>query len=171
MKFLLIILLGSCATLPDKRSEVASWTQKPLSQQINPFQSDGCSSFPEGTKDDRDTWLRCCIIHDIAYWQGGTENQKSTSDLELKKCVKAKNHEIIASLMHAGVTVGGTPRLKTDYRWGYGWNYTRGFLKISPIEKTYINKLKPKKGENLLKYLDKSAIDSRIKKLPKEIIY
>ena len=39
---------------------------------LRDFTSDGCSLFPDGTIGDRIKWCQCCLLHDIAYWRGGT---------------------------------------------------------------------------------------------------
>ena len=41
-------------------------------RQLQPFTSDGCSAFPDGTMADNELWLACCEKHDLAYWQGGS---------------------------------------------------------------------------------------------------
>jgi hypothetical protein len=55
---------------------------------LMPFTSDGCSSFPDGIPIlDEAKWQRCCYIHDIAYWQGGTYRQRQLADMALRACV------------------------------------------------------------------------------------
>ena len=54
---------------------------------IEPFTSDGCSSFPDGKPENPALWLDCCIRHDIAYWKGGTEQERLDADLALEQCV------------------------------------------------------------------------------------
>ena len=41
--------------------------------------------------------------------------------------------------MLTGVRVGGTPRLPTKFRWGYGWPYLRGYKAVTPEEKEKID--------------------------------
>jgi len=105
---------------------------------LKPFKSDGCSSFPDGTVQQKQLWLHCCRAHDFDYWQGGTINQRITSDIRLHKCVAKVGHPKIAKLMLAGVRVGGMPYLPTPYRWGYGWPYPRLYGELSATEKEMV---------------------------------
>jgi len=101
---------------------------------LKPFTTDGCSAFPNGTLWQNDLWLSCCTAHDLSYWKGGTYQQRLEADNALKQCVEKVGEPSIASLMLAGVRVGGTPYLPTKFRWGYGWPYLRGYKAISPKE-------------------------------------
>ena len=91
------------------------------------FKSDGCSMFPDGY------WFECCVIHDLAYWMGGTSEERLKADEELKKCVAEKGHPKTARLMFLGVRVGGVWWLPTPFRWGFGWPYPDS----GPPEKPY----------------------------------
>ncbi len=100
-----------------------------------PFESDGCSAFPDGTLEQRQLWLSCCTAHDYAYWMGGTYDEREEADLELERCVASVGEPEIAVLMLAGVRVGGTPYLPTRFRWGYAWPYLRGYKPITAEER------------------------------------
>lgn len=102
---------------------------------IHPFTSDGCSLFPDGYADMRDLWLPCCIEHDKAYWQGGTWQQRLNADRQLKYCVARLGEPLIAELMLNGVRIGGSPFWPTRFRWGYGWDYLRGYKALDNSEK------------------------------------
>ncbi len=101
---------------------------------LKPFTSDGCSAFPDGTFKQNKLWLDCCIQHDVAYWKGGSRDERKQADLKLKQCVAKVGQPEIAKLMLAGVRVGGTPYLPTSFRWGYGWPYFRGYKKLTAAE-------------------------------------
>lgn len=109
--------------------------------EIRPFESDGCSSFPNGTLWQNELWLACCTAHDYAYWQGGTFQERLAADRELEACVSAVGEPEIARLMLAGVRVGGTPYLPTMFRWGYGWPYPRGYKALTDEERQQIEAL------------------------------
>lgn len=94
---------------------------------IKPFVSDGCSAFPDGMPWEKTLWLDCCRDHDIAYWQGGTYDERRKADEELRRCVGNVGRPEIAALMLAGVRVGGSPYWPTRFRWGYGWQWPRGY--------------------------------------------
>jgi len=102
---------------------------------LKPFTSDGCSSFPDGTFSQQSLWGHCCMQHDLAYWKGGSELQRQQADKELERCVAKVGEPKIAKLMLAGVQVGGSPQLRTPFRWGYGWPYGRGYKKLSNSER------------------------------------
>ncbi len=118
---------------------MASFTQ--AEEDLKPFTTDGCSAFPDGTLSQNELWLSCCTAHDLAYWQGGTYQQRLESDQALKQCVEKVGEPSIAILMLAGVRVGGTPYLPTKFRWGYGWPYPRGYKAITPEEQQQIEKI------------------------------
>lgn len=108
---------------------------------LQPFISDGCSVFPDGTLVQKNLWLACCQQHDFDYWKGGTYQQRLVSDTRLNICVTQVGEPIIAALMLAGVRVGGTPYLPTKFRWGYGWRYPRLYGALSKDELAQVAKL------------------------------
>jgi hypothetical protein len=108
---------------------------------LRPFTTDGCSLFPEGTQKHRDLWLTCCTHHDLAYWMGGTCEERRKADQDLRECVAETGEPGIAKLMLGGVRVGGTPYLPTTFRWGYGWPWPRGYRELSDDEWKEIKEL------------------------------
>ena len=108
---------------------------------LKPFTSDGCSSFPDGTLKQKELWLSCCSRHDYAYWKGGTYQQRLEADRALETCVADVGEPTIALLMLAGVRVGGTPFLPTKFRWGYGWSYPRFYRALTQVELNQIEDL------------------------------
>ena len=99
---------------------------------IKPFASDGCSLFPEGDLQNSKLWCSCCLVHDLRYWIGGSKNKRKNADLELKECVYQKtNNAALAQTMYLGVRTGGKPHFPTWYRWGYGYDYGRGYKEPS----------------------------------------
>ena len=108
---------------------------------LSPFTSDGCSLFPDGTIKDRAKWCDCCLKHDIAYWQGGTEEERKKADEILRDCVlEHTKDEALAETMFVGVRAGGHPAFPTWYRWAYGWSYGRGYKPLSDAEKQQVRK-------------------------------
>lgn len=71
---------------------------------------------------------------------GGTHEEKVEADRELEACVAAVGEPEIAKLMLAGVTAGGSAYFPTNYRWGYGWPYLRGYKKLTSDEKSAVKK-------------------------------
>lgn len=110
------------------------------------FKTDGCTLFPDG--DYRD----CCVVHDLAYFHGGTRRGRLRADNVLFRCVKNKKgwwHKIIAPMMWVGVRIGGVSFLPTSFRWGFG-----GKFKNNSNVKTAANANqppRPKKIKNVAK--------------------
>lgn len=119
-----------------------------MAQDLKPFVSDGCSAFPDGTIGQKELWLGCCAVHDLAYWKGGTRQQREQADQALKTCVSAVGEPEVALLMLTGVRVGGSPYLPTDFRWGYGWSYPRFYGPLTEIELEKVKKLTPSDNLN-----------------------
>ena len=113
-----VLLVSSCASPP----------------KLVPFASDGCSRFPDGTLSQRELWKHCCYQHDLAYWRGGTREERRVADRGLRECVKEVRDPALAFMMEKGVRVGGAPWWPTRYRWGYGWSYGRGYRPLTEDE-------------------------------------
>ena len=124
--FVLLILLAACS---DHR-ELAAFT------------SDGCSLFPDSSPLSTADWCECCFQHDIAYWRGGTIEQRKQADNALKQCVLEKTgNGSLANLMYEGVRFGGSPYFPNWYRWGYGWGYSRKYQTLSELENATADRL------------------------------
>lgn len=116
-------------------------------RELAPFSTDGCSLFPDRSLVGNADWCACCVAHDRAYWRGGTEDERRAADDALRACVlKATGDEKLADAMRAGVRVGGTPALPTWFRWGYGWQYDRGYAPLTEAERQLVAK-KDREGE------------------------
>ncbi|MFK8027638.1 MAG: hypothetical protein AB8C40_06210 [Gammaproteobacteria bacterium] len=102
---------------------------------LSPFTSDGCSLFPDASLITNKDWCECCVEHDIAYWKGGTEQQRERVDTALMRCVyKKTNDHVLANVMFEGVRFGGSPYFYNWYRWGYGWPYDRKYQALTEDE-------------------------------------
>ena len=133
-----------------------------MEKQLLPFKSDGCSAWPEGTKGKENLWIHCCFKHDIAYWLGGSEEARKSSDKEFKSCLKKLNKHA-ADVMYIGVRNFGSPYLDTNFKWGYGWTYERGYLTLNQRELSFAKKFLPKKGENMRNFLHLKKINEESK--------
>jgi len=117
-----------------------AWTTAGAGAAIAPFTSDGCSLFPDRSLISNDDWCACCVAHDLAYWRGGTVEEREAADRQLRDCVaQTTGNERLATLMYAGVRAGGGPYFFTPYRWGYGWPYGRGYKALSPAERSAVS--------------------------------
>jgi hypothetical protein len=105
------------------------------------FTSDGCSLFPDGTIADRAKWCDCCLLHDIAYWRGGTEEERKKVDAALRDCVlEHTGNKALSETMYLGVRAGGHPVFPAWYRWAYGWAYGRGYKPLNDEEQEQVRK-------------------------------
>lgn len=107
-------------------------------QDIQPFTTDGCSAFPDGSWRNNTLWQDCCIAHDLAYWAGGTREDREAVDEVFAECVAEVANIHLANSMTLGVRLGGAPIFPTTYRWGYGWPFWRGYAPLTEREKTQI---------------------------------
>lgn len=124
---------------------VATYCNNLYAEQLKPFTTDGCSMFPDGTYQQNELWLSCCTAHDLAYWQGGSYQQRLVADESLKSCVAKVGQPQIAKLMLMGVRAGGTPYLPTSFRWGYGWSYPKLYGELNKEELKQVEQLFPLK--------------------------
>lgn len=109
---------------------------------LSPFTSDGCSLFPDSSLITRDDWCSCCFQHDLAYWRGGTYEERQAADARLRDCVEEKTgNAALASLMYQGVRFGGSPYFYNWYRWGYGWSYDRKYQSLTSEERLHADEL------------------------------
>jgi hypothetical protein len=85
------------------------------------FTTDGCSMWPNGT------WTQCCVEHDIAYWCGGSAEDREGADSTLRQCVNENRSACLGTMMYLGVRAGGIPWQPFPWRWGYGWTDLHGY--------------------------------------------
>jgi len=87
----------------------------------HPFTTDGCSLWPDSV------WFECCVVHDMAYWCGGSADDRARADRALADCVSANGSCGMGGVMGLGVRPGGVPWMPAPWRWGYGWDYPAGY--------------------------------------------
>ncbi len=128
--------LTSCSSTQSAQETAAiSQSLRPLAEQMcqqqrgessllppREFTTDGCSIWPDAS------WVSCCHVHDIAYWCGGSAEQRKAADQLLRQCVADSGSPITGALMGVGVRAGGLWILPLPWRWGYGWPW------LSPME-------------------------------------
>ena len=107
---------------------------------LKDFTSDGCSLFPDRSLINSDDWCHCCLEHDIAYWQGGTEGQRLEADQRLHQCVLNRTADaVLAETMYQGVRFGGSAYFYSWYRWGYGWSHERKYQALTLKEQRLVS--------------------------------
>ena len=108
---------------------------QPVGSSLGPFTTDGCSMFPDRSALSKADWCTCCVAHDLAYWRGGTAQERLEADTGLRSCVEqASGSSALADLMFTGVRSGGGPYFYTPYRWAYGWSFGRGYQALTAEE-------------------------------------
>jgi hypothetical protein len=127
-------ILLSCATTP-RDPEAPTTAEVPVveaahawcEQQGQPagppsrsFATDGCTGWPDGDL------VQCCVEHDIAYWCGGTADQRRTADELFRDCAREQS-PAQSGLVYYTVRVWGVPWLPTSWRWGYGHAFGGGY--------------------------------------------
>lgn len=127
----------------------ASEKTTPFALELNPFSTDGCSKYPDGTKKNPTLWRNCCVDHDVKYWLGGTSKERKNADKALYQCVKDKGEPSAAKIIYVGVRSGGGPLNQTTYRWGYGWNRVQDYKVLSSQEKEIAYQMYGENLENL----------------------
>jgi hypothetical protein len=123
-----IILLLFCLT----------FAPKTFANQLQPFVTDYCTMFSNGTFEKPDLWKHCCLDHDIRYWYGGTEINMDQADLNLKSCVEKVAGTSWATLIYSGVRAGHYSPIKNVHKWSWGWETNRGDKELNANEKIYI---------------------------------
>ena len=155
----------SCSLVSPNLNRESMFPSAPA--ELRPFTSDYCSEFPEGTTAIPMLWADCCFSHDLHYWVGGTEKERSESDFVLKKCVNNAGASFDSFLMYTGVRMGGLPG-DASYSWGYGWTATRDYL---PLPAGVLEKSKEllKKSEYYQNNNTRNLIDVFINALRKKL--
>ena len=127
--FLIIILIGFFyAVALSLTKDIATEEQKQYAKELcisrtgthpeREFESNGCTLWPDWKIVD------CCLKHDMDYWCGGDKKARAVSDREFRHCVK-KNLGAVNTILWVAVRIGGTNRIKTPWRWGYGFDFPK----------------------------------------------
>ncbi len=100
-----------------------------------PFTTDFCTGYFDGTLDRPGLWEDCCVTHDLYLWAGGTQQDRTLADLDLKLCVKEKGAPTHSVLMWLGVRIGNLSPIKLDGKhWGNAWGDEVRKTKLSERE-------------------------------------
>ncbi len=109
---------------------------------LEPFTNAGCEFFPTSSFADTTNVSRCCLEHDMAYWQGGTEDERWAADQAFRDClISVTGNERLADMMYDAVRMGGTPHFPSWYRWGYGWKSSRAYGPLSEEDREVVRML------------------------------
>ena len=110
-----------------KNQQINENNKKNNKQPTYDFTFDGCSGGMSALYDlfaSNLSWEDGCLLHDYAYWQGGTVEEKKKADDELYRHIIEKGYsKKYALAMWTFVKIGGQPFLPFPWRWGYGYPY------------------------------------------------
>lgn len=99
-----------------------------------PFETDFCTGFREGTRENPELWKHCCVEHDLHFWAGGCAQARREADLRLRTCIREAGAPGYARLIYAGVRLGSLSPFKLKRKkWGNAWKDGRGtYRSLSP---------------------------------------
>jgi hypothetical protein len=88
-----------------------------------PFKYDGCTFFPDSFLES--DFTLACLNHDIAYWHGGTQEERAVVDQKLKAAIYESGFfgKMVTYPVYFSVRLFGdsflTKAVSAD--WGFGW--------------------------------------------------
>ncbi|HUP57598.1 MAG TPA: hypothetical protein VM598_09120 [Bdellovibrionota bacterium] len=104
-----------------------------LPNELTKFSTDNCSGFPDGN------WRECCVIHDVEYFIGGTDSDRSEADRALGDCVNGRT-PILGWIMRAFVRFTGVRNPDSPFGWGYGWIHEREEFERTDEDRAWIER-------------------------------
>ena len=104
-------------------------------ENLHPFETDYCTNYPEGTRNQPELWKHCCLLHDMKFWAGGNKQNRYDSDVELKTCIEETGAVHIAKLMYLAVRSGSYSPVKyPDKKWNNGWRERPDYQSLTPVD-------------------------------------
>ncbi len=132
---------------------------EPIENKLYPFETNGCSYSPDGTKVEPTKWQHCCVQHDLKYWMGGTAADRKQADADIKACIGDIQNELVGNMYYLVLRVAGSG----PHHWGYGWKYSKGEAEFSEKEKNEVAALAP---TDLSKVEISASIQKRLEAYP-----
>jgi len=115
---------------------------KSVINKLVPFTADGCPTFPYSIEyPNQDKWALCCIQHNVAYWKGGSSDDRQDADKQLRACIIEQGDANAAGLVYVGVRQRDMDLITLTRRWGYGWKINRGYAPLSIDERAQVTQL------------------------------
>lgn len=105
---------------------------------MQPFETDYCTMFADGTPQKPDLWKHCCFEHDLRYWFGGDAHDIDFADDSLRQCVQDAAGSFWANLIYKGVREGHNSPIQHRLHWGWGWTPRRPNDSLTADEKALI---------------------------------
>ena len=105
------------------------------SSELSSFQTDYCTNYPEGRRDEPELWKHCCLMHDMYFWAGGNKQDRYNADQELRQCVVETGAYHRARLIYYAVRAGSYSPIKyPEKKWNNGWKSRPDFQSLSPAD-------------------------------------
>ncbi len=112
--------------------------------QPRPFVSDGCTHIFQRDPTTNASYMKCCFIHDVSYYIGGSNADKAAADQDFASCVRKTITAVcsegagairaavckVKAAMHAAtkeiaVAVVGDHSCGRDNDWEWGYGYSK----------------------------------------------
>ena len=151
----------------------SSWSQVGQDNPLRPFETDFCTGFPEGTRQEPGLWKHCCVEHDLHFWAGGGRKARRAADRRIHQCIRDAGAPGIARLMFLGIRLGAISPFKIEKRkWGNGWRDGRGdYRPLTPGDLTLLeaefranpsNEVTPEMFRRFLEILQEDLREDRL---------
>jgi len=135
------LIVWDQAYIPDNLVSFQKQAEEIYKDRVLPakkFTTDGCSMWPNSTAGY--SWEELCIEHDMAYWVGGTEQERLEADQKFRDGVN-KISPFVGNVMYSAVRLGGNKWVPAPWRWGYGWAYPYDHQEVIVWDELHNSKL------------------------------
>ncbi len=107
---------------------------------LRTFATDGCTGYPNGTREKPNLWRHCCVEHDLSFWSGGETAGRPRADRRLRKCVAETGEKREAQIIYWGVRLGSLSPIKIyGMQWGNAWS--KWVTRKNPLTHAEIDRL------------------------------
>lgn len=89
---------------------------------VRQFCTDGCSNV--GGLNSK--YLACCVLHDYAYYVGGSADERMNADSNLRMCMQRVDSKSFWPIFRPGIFEMGVSAFG-DVAWGSAWGGSREF--------------------------------------------
>ncbi|MEZ4104086.1 MAG: hypothetical protein R3B60_02240 [Candidatus Paceibacterota bacterium] len=136
MKYLPIVIIMTLLLIALERGTLPKTTEEMKAEAIaygqnlnkttppREFKQDGCTLFPD--KVFGSDFSEACLKHDIAYWHGGSEEERKKADTELRLNIADSGISgyYLQYFVYYGTQIFGDTWLTRlfEANWGFGWN-------------------------------------------------
>ena len=99
-------------------------------QYIQPFKTDLCTHYPNTTDGILRPYTKCCLMHDVEYYLGGTKKDRKNADKNLRDCFRTMGYNLRSRVVFSGVRIFG------KHYWGYAFKDLKpAYWELTPEQK------------------------------------